>query len=71
MKERTKEWLALISVVGMFVFVGIAVQLNIHDSLTGSHYADIVNLIGWCLIPIIGIPSLWYLRKILKKLVVR
>lgn len=26
MKERTKEWLALIMVVGIFIFVGIAIN---------------------------------------------
>ena len=65
MEERTKEWLALFAVVGMFLFVGLAVTLNIDDRLTGGNSAYWINIIGWCLVPIVGIVMyLWYRKEI-------
>ena len=63
MKERTKEWLALISIIGLFIFVGFAVMLNIDDRLTGSNSAYWINIIGWCLVPIMFVVGLVIYKK--------
>ena len=50
----------------MFIFVGIAIILNIQDEITGSHTSDFINLVGWCLVPIIGVITFYAYIKCIK-----
>jgi hypothetical protein len=69
MKQETKERLAGLLTIAMFLFVGLAVNANIHDKLMGTNYAYWLNIIGFCLVPIFAIGLyIWY-RKETKNLV--
>jgi len=65
MKEKNKESIGKILIICMFLFVGIAVNVNIHDILTGSNYAFWLNIIGFFLVPIVGFCMyIWYKKEI-------
>ena len=66
MNEKIKERLGILIVMGMFLFVGMAVNANIHDTLTGSNYAHWFNVIGFCLVPIVGIVCYVAYKKMMK-----
>lgn len=63
-KEEIQMWSACILVGGMFVFVILAIRLNLQDAFTGSHSADGVNFIGWCLVPIMFVVCLIIYKNI-------
>ena len=71
MKEETKGYLGIGISIGMFIFVGIAVQLNIYDAMTGNSTANIVNTIGWCLVPVACVICFIVYIKSIKNLTLR
>lgn len=66
MNKQVRHILFSAAVVSIFVFVGIAVNLNIYDGMMGTNYADVVNVIGWCLVPVFIIIGVFAYVKIIK-----
>lgn len=63
MKDRTGKILGILGFVAMFLFVGIATNLNVLDTLDGGNRAYWFNIVGFCLVPILAVIVLWGYRK--------
>jgi len=70
MNDKIIGLLMLISMIVMFVFLGLAITSNIRDELLNTDDAWIYNLIGWCLVPCFTIFGFIFLRKVRKNPVI-
>lgn len=66
MNEKPKEIIGLLLMIVMFIFIGLAVCVNIQDELTDSNYAYWFNIVGFCLVPIAIIGSYICYKHMLK-----